>query len=174
MKTIKANAWYYHAYFCSNIKQQAKAFSVFWIMSQFSDTPGKGLLRLLLPLAQQHFKGKSGKAGILRPRLDWCGAQSEGKSGFGRNEGLSGGLFLGSRNVKMFIPCNPPCLLSMHVRFQPWLWGLGAQTDDCQNHTLTSTHSEASNLITGIIHKHGLKQYFLVRSDERQAFLCYL
>lgn len=45
-------------------------------------------------------------------------------------------------------------------------------TDHGQNHIVTHTPSETSDLITGIINKHGLMQYFPAREDERQAFLC--
>lgn len=55
--------------------------------------------------------------------------------------------------------------------FEGWPGGDGGtQADYCQNHTLTC--SEASDLITGIINKHGLTQYFLTGEDERQDFLC--
>lgn len=45
-------------------------------------------------------------------------------------------------------------------------------TDHCQNHIVTPTPSEASDLLTGIINKHGLMQCFPAREDERPAFLC--
>lgn len=45
-------------------------------------------------------------------------------------------------------------------------------TDHGQNHIVTPIPSEAWNLIAGIINKHGLRQCFPAREDERQAFLC--
>lgn len=79
MKGIKENASYYHDYFCSNIKQQAKDFSIFWIMFQFSDTSGNGLWRLWPPLVQAAFQRQiqrdlrqaSPGPGLIHVEVDW-------------------------------------------------------------------------------------------------------
>lgn len=92
---------------------------------------------------------------------------------------MSGSLVRGSHRVKIFNFCNPVLSSLVCARSPPpqtglWraCWGWGTRTGHCQNHILTPTTSEASDLITGIINKHGLTQYFLAREDEKQAFLC--
>lgn len=93
---------------------------------------------------------------------------------------MSGSLVRRSHRVKIFNFCHPALssVVCVHTPSPPpqtplWraCWGWGTQTEHCQNHILTPAPSEASDLITGIINKHGLTQYFLAREDEKQACL---